>query len=213
MATTQLQLYNIALGEYLGERALTSLSENREPRRILDDAWANGAVNYCLEQGMWNFGTRAAMVTNTPSISPPFGFQYAFQKPTDLARLTSICADENYSTPVLRYVEEAGYWYTDIPDIYIGYVSKDAAFGGDMSLWPETFVQVVASYLAYKVALRVTQSKQTRDDVKEAYHKNLVDARSKDAMQQATQFLPQGSWVRSRGSARGDRGNKGQLIG
>lgn len=214
MATTKLQLYNMALGEYLGERTLASLTENREPRRILDDAWANGAVRYCLEQGQWNFAIRSSKITNTPSVSPPFGFTYAFEKPADCVTLTQVCVDEAYTTPLLSYIEEAGFWYADVPDIYIGYVSDDVLYGNDMSNWPESFVQVVASYLASKSAMRITQSKQSKDDAKAEYLRNLANAKSKDAMQQPTKFLPPGSWSRSRGgSGTGDRGNKGRLIG
>ena len=39
---TRLQLYNSAL-LLLGERNLASLSENREPRRLLDHVWDTGA--------------------------------------------------------------------------------------------------------------------------------------------------------------------------
>jgi hypothetical protein len=213
MATTQLQLYNMALGEYLGERTLSSLSENREPRRILDEVWANGAVNYCLEQGQWNFAMRASKITSTPSVTLHFGYTYAFEKPADCLSLSKVCVDEYYTVPLLAYIEESGFWYADAPDLYVGYISNDAAFGGDMSNWPETFVQVVASYLASKSAMRITQNGQTADGAFTRYRKNLADARSKDAMQQPTQFLPSGSWTRSRRGSGGDRGSKGQLIG
>ena len=44
----RLDVYNGALRR-LGSRRLASLTENREPRRVLDDIWNNGAlVNYAL---------------------------------------------------------------------------------------------------------------------------------------------------------------------
>jgi hypothetical protein len=47
MSASKLKLYNDALG-ILGERRLASLTENREPRRVLDEVWdaGKGVVNY-----------------------------------------------------------------------------------------------------------------------------------------------------------------------
>ncbi len=47
LVTTKLQIFNGAL-RMCGERKLASLSEDRQPRRLLDDEWADGAVDYCL---------------------------------------------------------------------------------------------------------------------------------------------------------------------
>ena len=44
--TTQLFIYNEALG-HLGERVLASLTEGREPRRVLDSYWSD-VVAYAL---------------------------------------------------------------------------------------------------------------------------------------------------------------------
>ena len=56
--TDRLSLYNDAL-LLCGERALTSLSEDREPRRLLDQIWNSGGVNVCLAEGQWFFAMRA----------------------------------------------------------------------------------------------------------------------------------------------------------
>ena len=59
----KLRAYNGALVEVLGTRPLSSLAEDREPRRVLDQIWAGGAlVRYALERGDWNFATRAIEV-------------------------------------------------------------------------------------------------------------------------------------------------------
>lgn len=218
MATDKLQLYNLALTVYLGERKLASLSENREPRRALDDAWSggsgNGAVKYCLEQGHWKFAQRAVKLAYTPSITPAFGHQYAFTKPTDCVKLSKMCTDEYFKEPNLEYAEEAGFWTSNVQDLYISYVSNDATFGGDMSLWPESFVQVVALYLAKNIATRVTGADSKTDKLEAKYVRALLDARSKDAMQGPTQFTPSGAWTRARrgGTAR-DGGSRSNLIG
>jgi hypothetical protein len=43
-SVSQLFIYNEALG-HLGERRLANLSENREPRRVLDSYWPRPCEN------------------------------------------------------------------------------------------------------------------------------------------------------------------------
>ena len=79
--TTQLDLYNGALLQ-VGERFLASLTEQREPRRLLDQVWAANGVKTCLEEGQWPFAMRTVQVDYDPSITPTFGYARVFQKPT-----------------------------------------------------------------------------------------------------------------------------------
>ena len=118
--TTALTLYNGALRE-LGERKLASLSENTEPRRVLDDVYAAG-LKYCLEKGHWKFAQRASKLSYTPSYTAPFGYSRQFVKPSDLVKVSKVCQDEYFNTPLLQYSDEGGFWFADLDDIYISYV-------------------------------------------------------------------------------------------
>ena len=69
--TTQLTLYNNAL-HLIGERKLSSLSENRECRRLLDTVWDRPAIDDCLERGQWNFAIRSVHIDHSPSVEPAF---------------------------------------------------------------------------------------------------------------------------------------------
>lgn len=211
---TQLTLYNAALTEHLGERKLASLSEDREPRRVLDDIWDGGARKFCLEQGAWKFALRVTKLSYTPSVTPAFGYAYAFTKPTDFVKITKMCSDEFFQAPLLNYTEESGFWFSDLQEIYLTYVSVDAAYGYDMSLWPETFTKYVAAYLAFSACNRLKQSDAAKDKIEKAMNKLLTNARSKDAIQGPTQFLPTGRWVSARGGQVGlDRGSRTSLYG
>ena len=213
MSQTKLQLYNGAL-RLLEERKLSSLSENREPRRVLDDIWDEGAIDACLEVGLWNFAMRTVKAEYSPSVEPSFGFRYAFDKPTDWIRTAAVCYDENFSTPCLQYRDEAGYWFAPVDTLYIQYVSNDNQYGADLSLWPSTFAKFVQSYLALEACGRITGSKASRDDVESEMKKRKLEAMNKDAMNEPSKFPATGSWVRSRGtSGSSDRGPRGRLIG
>lgn len=212
MAITQLGLYNEAL-RILGERRLASLSENREPRRVLDDIWNDGALDYCLEQGQWNFAMRAVQIDASVTV-PAFGFTYAFDKPSDHIRTTGLAEDEFFNTPLVHTLEEVGFWFADIDPIYVRYVSKSDSYGYDLSRWPATFSKYVAAYLASEAALTLTQSAEKKQLAMALAAQRLLDARSKDAMAESTKFAPQGGWTSARRvGTRGDRGKRNNLIG
>lgn len=212
--TTKLALYNEALIVHLGERKLASISENREPRRVLDEIWDQGAVKSCLEQGEWKFALRTAQLTANPSVVPTFGYTKAFDKPTDFVKISRLCSDEFLSVPLTQYVEESAMWFTHLEDIYLSYVSNDASYGGDLTKWPESFVRYAAAYLAWSACGRILQSQTAKDDLAKTMKKLRTEALSKDALQGPTKFLPPGVWASSRGqSSARDRGSRGQLIG
>jgi hypothetical protein len=209
--TTQLLLYNGAL-RALGERKLASLTEETKARRTLDDVWTAGAVNAVLEQGFWNFATRTAKFTPDVGFTASFGYRNKFSKPSDFIRLTAMCQDEYFSAPLNGYVDEAGAWYSDAPEIYVMYVSNAPTYGADLTRWPESFSDYVELYLADEVAGALTAD---ADRVKEKLRRALTNAKSKDAMNEPTKFMPPGRFTQTRqGSrSRGDRGNRGSLIG
>lgn len=195
--TDRLSLYNNAL-MLIGERALASLSENREPRRHLDTAWNNGLLRGVLEAGQWKFAMRAVALTYSPSVEPDFGFRYAFDKPDDHVRLGGVFSDESMAAPLLHYREEAGFWFSDLETIFIRYVSIRPDYGLDFSLWPQTFIEFVEAALASKVAMPVTQNATKMKDMLGLRKQLLSDALSKDALQDPTRFPPPGNWAKAR---------------
>lgn len=213
--TTKLSLYNGAL-RLCKERRLASLAEQREPRRLLDDAYGDitttGVVRHCLQLSQWTFATRAQMLDYTPSVEPDFGYRRAFDKPTDYVRTTAMCEDEFFKQPLLEYVDEREYWYADLDTIYIKYVSDHDTYGGDLSLWPESFVNLVHAALAMDICGSLTGANP--EFIQMMYKKAKSDAMSQDAMAKPTVMLPQGSWVTSRRQGwQLDRGSRHRLTG
>ena len=208
--TTKLGVYNGAL-RLCKERKLASLTENREPRRLLDDAW-DGSVRKCLQMGQWTFGTRTQMLTYSPSVEPDFGYRRAFDQPEDMIRVTAICSDEYFRCPLLEYADERHYWYCDLDVIYVRFVSSHVDYGLDLSLWPESFVQYLQADLAEEIVGNLTGADP--DKVEKKCKTAKRQALSLDAMNKPTAFPPPGSWNLARGDFhRWDRGNRHRLIG
>lgn len=195
--TDQLSLYNGAL-RIIEERKLANISENRETARLLNDVWDDGAVIACLEQGLWLFAMKSARIDYTSSVEPPFGYRYAFSKPDDYIRTAALAADEYFRVPLNQSQDEAGFWFSDTTPIYVRYVSSGTSYGLDLSRWPQSFVQFVQAYHAKQIVGRVTKSRTITAKAEKAYDDSLLDARSKDCMNDSTKFMPTGSWAASR---------------
>ena len=204
-AVSQLFIYNKTLG-YLGERRISTLTEAREPRRVLDDYWAD-VTSYCLERKLWNFSYRTVSIDSSTTIIPGFGFLYAFNIPNDWIRTRRISSVTTMDPPLLQMAEEAGFWYTNITPIYVEYNSSDPLYGMNLGAWPQSFADYVALRLAQHACYRITGS-----DARLAGPEGLLKREEKAykvaaancAMNEAVGFAPQSSWVRARrGMVRG----------
>lgn len=225
MAATRLGLYQGAC-TLVGERMLGSLTEQCEARRLLDQAWDEGAVRACLEHGQWIHAMRTMRIDYDPDIERQFGYARAFDKPTDWVVTSAVCSDEFFTVPIIRYADEIGYWFCDLDVIYVRIVSDDPDYGGNLSLWRPAFTEYVKAYLASKIVMKLSGDKSRwaailgrdlgglHDGILAAQLKN---AKNKDAMAVAPGFPPTGGWVLSRAGrlgVRGDGGNQsGPLIG
>lgn len=216
MTVSVLTLYNGAL-RLLGQPKLDSVTEATTRRYLLDDAYNDKALDTCLAQAYWNFATRSTQRDYDASVTPDFGLQFAFAKPTDWVRTITVCSDPYFYCPLVdgSYYDEQGYWFADIDQIYVRYVSNDSQYGGDMSLWPATFVRYFEGYLALQIAPNIEQSGDRVERIEKSMARALLDARSKDAMNEGVKFPPRGSWVMARGGsrARSDRGSRNSFTG
>ena len=203
----RLTLYNDAL-MYCGERSISSLSEDREPRRLLDQVWAANGVDRCLEEAQWHFAMRADRFDPDPSVTIDFGYGNAFTKPEDWILTSAVSEDEFFRVPLNAYSDEKGYWYADADPIYVRYVSNDVDFGGDLGEWPQTFADFVAIHFASRIIIKLSDSQEKFKELHAWRQKALITAKNKAAMANPTSFPAKGSWSRARTSGRrGDGGN------
>lgn len=203
---TKLSLYNGA-NRCLGERK-TTLTENREPRRLLDDVWDGGWVRKVLQMGMWNHAIRSVKYDYSPSVESDFGYRYAFNKPDDFVRTAGVCEDEYFKCTLRDYEDEASYWWADIPTIYVRYVSDDVQYGGDLSKWPPNFEAFAEAWGALQIAPRLTGSETAKALTQRDVDKLLSRAKATDAQEEAVGTRDVGSWVRSRWGRSGERRNR-----
>ncbi len=196
--TTKLKTYNGALS-LLGETPLASLEEERGARYWLDRAWADGVVDYCLEQGMWHFATRTQKMTASTSIIPGFpSYNFAFEVPDDFMGVNSIWLDQLYQEALFDYDIEDGVIYAQWDTIYLKYVSNAATYGGNLAMWPNSFGQYVQTRLANEVQPNITNSETLRDKLDRMEKQARLTALNNDKRDKKIDKNPMGDWSRSR---------------
>lgn len=197
--TVRLRLYNEVLRLH-GDKRLSSVNEQSESRRILDDVWEQDPVRYVLEKALWKFARRTVSVSADASLTTISGWEYGFLKPDDVARVAAVSETESFSEPFLTYQDEGEYWYANVDPIFVSYVSFDGDFGYNTELWTKTFEHVVAAYMATKSVKRLTkEGLKLGQDIDKYYRKLLLEAKANDAQLGPTRFLPEGRFVRARG--------------
>jgi hypothetical protein len=211
---TQLSIYNGAL-LLCKERFIAALTEENEPRRLLDHVWSSGGVRYCLARGQWTFAMRTVQIDYDSGIEPDFGYRRAFEKPSDWVVTSALCSDEFFRSPLMRYVDEAGYWYADIDTLFVRHVSDDAAYGMDLNQWSESFARYVEGYFASRIIGKL-KSSDREGELKETTKDLLLTAKNESMMAEPTKFPAQGSWSAARNrypNRRDGGGSSGNLIG
>lgn len=210
---TQLGLYNGALIE-LGEARLASLTETREGRYLLDAIYSDVLAD-CLSEGLWNFAMRSVKIDADTAISPDFGYNKVFDKPSDWVRTAAFTSDEFFNSPINDYVDEVGFWACEVDPIYVMYVSNGSGYGGDLTLFPPTYRRFVEVALADRICMGVTQNVTDKQRLE---RQTLPFARrnalNKDAMNEGAKFPRVSTWNRARMSgSRRERGKTSSLTG
>jgi hypothetical protein len=204
--TTQLTIYNDVLTQKLGETKLASLSENREPRRILDDIWdsGNGAPKYCLELGQWKFAEKRAKLTGVANTDDALAYRFYYAKPADFVSINIMADDNTYNSPLIdnQYIYSNDKFYSDFDYLFIAYVSNHASYGMDLAKWPPSFVDLVQLRMAYLACNRIVNSGTDKEAIYKQWQEAEKIAKNQDFRHMPTRYPRSGSWVRARRTGR-----------
>ena len=195
----KLSVFNSSL-RLIKQRKLETLTDAELPRYELDAEY-DAAIAYVLEMGLWNFAMRTVAIDEDVSVDPAFGYNYAFEKPSDWVR-TSIIAPNPRMFPRMganEYLDESGYWSANTTPIYVSYVSNGASYGLNLSAWPATFTRAVEFELAYRISPTITSfTDKDSERLELRKHRALKNAASKDALNQAPTERQPGRLTQSR---------------
>lgn len=154
MAIDKLSLYSNAL-TLLGQRTLTSLTEDREPRYILDGAYDLEAIDYCLEIVKPVFA-RKTILLSSPSVSSQHDLDSVHTLPSDYITITGVYSDSKLDQEVSRYIIEGNTLACEYATVYLRYISDDHVTS--FTNWSPSFARVVAAYLARESSEKLAPS-------------------------------------------------------
>jgi hypothetical protein len=200
---SRLEVYQGAL-RLLGPHQLASLSEVRPERLKLDEIWT-GAVQYMLEQGMWNFAIRTVELANDENEDPLFGYDYVFSRPDDYVRTVAISDDPTFRATFERYEDEQDRWYANCQPLYVRYVSNDEAYGFNVGAWRQAFSKAIEAYLAFESGLPISGDRGNRNDMLGLFKERLAKAKTLDAVDERVQLTKPGRLTASRLAGRTGR--------
>lgn len=184
----------------LGITTISSEDDQSEPARkarLLFDAVARAE----LCKNPWSFTIqRVALASNT--VSPVFGYQYAYDLPADCLRTVTIGEvysfnlGMGYSTDDAPFLIERKKVLTDdAGPLYIRYVIDVTETPGE---WDPTFGEAFACKLARELCNTLSKVANRKVDMDNEYKTAIREAKRVNAIQQPPQNKTEETWTISR---------------
>lgn len=182
MAESTLSIINAALYK-LGERPIMSVEEET-PQGKAAKSLHGQAFRYVLAKHPWTAATDVKRLLSDASWSSADSkrYPYRFLLPNRLVRLIRIFdADEDQ---YYNWKKHGNYVVTDIPSISVEYIEDVTAQGKiDPAL-----AQVLACYLAYLLAPRLTKEEPVVGRMYQEYQQAMREAIASDSLQKGPLF-------------------------
>jgi hypothetical protein len=192
---SKVDICNYALQE-VGGTKITTLTENT-PNAIECNLRYDTARRALLTMHLWNFATKRFQL-NADATGPLFNYEYSFTLPADFLYICMTGLEEQFQSPSTQIVNSNLYVH-DVPSY--GGIDKYRIEGGkllshdssvnliyvadeeDTQLFSKTFVELLARFIASKIAYKITGSKSERDTQLQIFEQELSAFQSIDSQQ------------------------------
>lgn len=201
LSSTYLAIYNDAL-LILGLPKITNVNDDSQRRSVLDTAMNASLVESFLEDTGWTFGRTTTKLEYNSGVEPEFGYRRAFDKPASLLRIHGLFQDEYLRHPLKHYEDEGSYFFADVDEFYIQYVST--SFLTEPQNWPAYFRKAIAGRLALEAGPALPGANYQNAVMQE--ERRTKSAMSNDAVASPPRIIAEGNWVRSRNRSSSHRG-------
>jgi len=186
MAINVTKICNMAI-LHVGGNKISSINDN-SVEAIACEVQYEIARDYVLGDKDWTFATsRAEIVQN--AVDPVFGYQSSFTLPSDCIRVIEVFEDanafRNHENPLSWEREENSVSADTSGSVFIRYIKRIEA----PARFSAGFVNALAHYLAYKLAIPIAQNKGLQTDLMNLYLRALKDAANADGLQGRSQRI------------------------
>lgn len=173
--TTLTDLANSALA-YLGDSAITDISDTTNKPARLCNQFAQRAIDETLRLGRWNTATRRkALVADVAA--PAFGYTYQYKLPGDFLRMLEVNGEEWQDSSEFFEIEDDRL-LSDEDTAQIRYIARIEIGQADALLQ-----EAIALRLACKIAVPLSASAEMQAAAMAMFQKALGEARHADAME------------------------------
>jgi hypothetical protein len=176
----------------LGASTITSLTEGSKNANLCGEQYGK-TRQALLRQHPWNFAIARAKLAQLAA-PPPFEFAHAYQLPSDWLRTLAV-SDNEGGVGAIEYRIEGRTLLAGADDVYLRYVKDET----DPNAMDASFREALAFALAADLAIAITQSSTTRDQMLQGLNAALLAARSIDAIEDFPEPDPDPAWVAARG--------------
>lgn len=188
---TKLSVFNEAL-RLLGQPLMSNPDSTGEDGRQMRDAYV-GAVNWCFEQGSWNFAIVRQQLARDAAV-PSWGYKYYYQLPPDYRRTVEISETGYPGSALLAFEVEDGKIATNAEMVYLKYISSEL-----LTLTPGEWSQSFSDYVSAVLALRTCPklNANAMNEVNAAVKSYRLIALANDAIQSPPQRRQPGAFVQA----------------
>lgn len=190
MAASDVYICNAALS-HIGTKSTISslLEESNEARQC--NLHFEQAREFVLESHPWRFAEKRVALASLTDPDDEWDWEYAYQYPNDCVQPIEILPELRVEGPRIPFEVSINNTLsekvilTDEQQAYLKYTSRVT----NAALYPASFVQAFAWYLAILIALPLTGKKSIRDDAERGYALALSHAEARD--REAAEHDPQ----------------------
>jgi hypothetical protein len=196
---SQVETVNRALFK-LGASPITSIDDNSKAARIMGGLW-DTVRRAELSKRFWVFAMVRAQLPALAT-APEWQFGNAYQLPPDFLKLVQVA--DVFAAPGLqdyRYYDDSP-WAVEGTKILTDFAAplklRYVADVTDPGQFDATFVEVMASKLAYEACYAITQSREGQNVAMQDYKEAVRAASLNNAILKPPQGLPDDSWTLGR---------------
>lgn len=188
--TTLTDLANAALA-YLGDAAVSSITDEDSKPAVLCNQFAQAAIDETLRLGRWNRATRRATLTQDAE-APAFGYDFQYRLPDGWLRILEVNG-EPWQDSTQYFTIENDRLLTNDDSVQLRYIAR-IPIGQCDPLMQEA----IALKLAAKIAVPLLASQDMRAVMEALAEKALHKARHADAMESGAGEVPEWNKVLGR---------------
>lgn len=182
---SSLEICNMALAA-IGQDPIMSLEDNAKSARLCRQVYDNTKKSV-LRAYPWTFAIHRAHLARELD-GPVYGFENSFKLPVDCLRLVSVNLSDG------EFKVERNRILTNFGAVAVRYVKNVS----DESEMDAQFIEALATQLASKIVISLTNDSQVLQYLKQLYTEQILLAMNTQAIEDSQQEVIEGNWLTSR---------------